>query len=201
MWEEVRNTMHAHRNFDDIKPFIKNKKVLDIGAAAGLCILPFTGKGSIGLDTSPQGKNVIYGEASNFKLKEKFDVITMCSLIEHFPSKAHVLKSFKNAHHHLRDDGLLIIQCPHAFDTGAWYDFAHELAFTHHSVMQGLERAGFKVEDAWTHPRFPLDQHIVRRFGIIKVPISSDYIIKLLATFNLVRDVVVVARKKRGETR
>ena len=189
------------RNFDDIKPYLKDRKVLDVGAAAGKNILPFCGKGSKGLDRNPGAPNIIKGNATGFERGEKFDVVTMCSIIEHLPSKEHVRRAFRQAHKHLRDDGLVIVQCPHAFDTGAWYEFEHELALTHHSVMQGLESVGFRIEGAWTHLRLPFDQAYVQRFGVVKLPISSDYIVKLLATANLARDVVVVGRKvgKKGK--
>jgi len=183
-----------NRNYDDIKPYIKNKRILDIGAGAGKTILPFAGEGSVGMDKEPKGE-VIYGDAVDFHLGKTFEVITICSLIEHLANKQQVLKVFKNAYDHLEPDGLIIVQCPHAYDYGAWYDFWHELPFTHHSVKMGLKLAGFMIEKAWTHLRLPKDQWFVRRFGVISIPISSDYVIRLLTGINLARDVVVVGKK------
>ena len=59
-----------------------------------------------------EGYKVLYADAQDFKIKKKFDVITIGDLIEHVPNPGNVLKCAKL---HLKDDGFVIISTPNVF--------------------------------------------------------------------------------------
>ncbi len=119
-------------NDDKISFFVKyckNKTVLDIG-----CVqhnpknyeskfwlhkaLSFVSSNCTGLDLyedgvnylRDKGYNVLVGDAQNYDLGEKFDVITAGDIIEHLENLSDFLECAKR---HLKDDGVLVIATPH----------------------------------------------------------------------------------------
>lgn len=104
--------------------YIKNKKALDLGAADiranFLHRFIATHSTATGLDIDPErikqvknmGYKVVLGDAQNYNLKEKFDVIIAGEIIEHLTNLDGFLKS---ARKNLKKEGLLIITTPNVF--------------------------------------------------------------------------------------
>lgn len=69
------------------------------------------------------------------------------NVYEHFQSREDVLESFKEVHRVLRGGGRFVILQPNfAYCAREYFDFFdHRLVFTHRSVSEGLELAGFNL--------------------------------------------------------
>ncbi|MFA6036105.1 MAG: class I SAM-dependent methyltransferase [Candidatus Micrarchaeia archaeon] len=193
---------------NDVKPLVAGKKLLDLGCGNGSNILRFGGQGSLGVDYSKEavaaamknGLRAVEGSATTFRSSEKFQVVTAFHLLEHMETKKEVAGVLKTAYEALEPGGLLIVKTPYAYDTGAWIVWDHVRVFTMESMRQWLELSGFEIVDSYTFWHFPFDPFIVTHFGQIKLKrIKRDYVLKLLGTFNLVRDLVYVVRKPIGE--
>ena len=189
---------------DDVKPLVANKKTLDIACGDGSNILQFCGKGSVGIDASAsavsagkeKGLKIVKANAISYRPKEKFEAVTMFHFLEHLEKREEVKSVLKTAYDALEPGGLLIIKTPYAYDSGAWTTYDHVRAFTMESMRQWLELSGFEIVDSYTFCHFPFDPYVVSLLGQIKLKfIKRDYLLKLLATVNLIRDLVYIARK------
>jgi 2-polyprenyl-3-methyl-5-hydroxy-6-metoxy-1,4-benzoquinol methylase len=117
--------------FPIIKEYVKDKSVLDIGCVSNHKkrhwnfgklhkFLVKYSKKVVGLDInkegvkqlSAEGYNIIYGNAENFKLNEKFDVIVAGELIEHLNNQGLFLE---NCYNHLKENGYLLLTTPNVF--------------------------------------------------------------------------------------
>jgi 2-polyprenyl-3-methyl-5-hydroxy-6-metoxy-1,4-benzoquinol methylase len=107
---------------------LEDKEILDVGCANGYMkqdwihkYIVQKSKKTLGLDIDKQaienikkkfGLDVIYGDAQNFELNQKFDLVHAGELIEHLDCPAGFLKS---VHKHLVPDGKLILTTPNAY--------------------------------------------------------------------------------------
>jgi len=125
-------TIGQDRVLQSILPYIKGKKVLDIGCVEHNLInknkrriwahdfIVNNSKYSVGIDIQKedisvlkmQGYNVHYMNAENYKLDEKFDVIFAGELIEHLSNPGLFLRQ---SYKHLTKKGVIIITTPNAF--------------------------------------------------------------------------------------
>lgn len=124
-------SVYIHDINSYLKRYILDKEVLDVGFAddKGISItLPHwihkfirnNAKYVIGLDLdrnaitklNHHGYNCIFGDAQNFNLHRKFDVIFAGELIEHLENPGQFLDCAKK---HLNKGGLLIITTPNQF--------------------------------------------------------------------------------------
>ena len=153
-----------------IQKFIKNKNILDIGCVsdktesnykfAGLhkFLLKNT-KNVLGIDINEKGVNylkkkgynIIKGNAENFKLNKKFEVIVAGELIEHLSNPGLFLDTTNN---HLKENGCLILTTPNAFGLRYYLrrilnilnvNKDHVLWHDEKTIMQLLKRHQFKV--------------------------------------------------------
>ena len=105
-----------------ILKYIRNKKVLDLGAGSIRCrfLHRFVAKyarEAVGLELDKKraenlrkrGYKIVLADAQNFNLNRKFDVILAGDLIEHLTNFDGF---FKSAYKHLKKDGCLIINTP-----------------------------------------------------------------------------------------
>jgi SAM-dependent methyltransferase len=102
-----------------IAKFRNNKgRILDVGAAAGFVLKGYLDEGWKGMGLEPNGNIAKIGKDTlgldirqnsleKFKLKEKFDLISMIQVVAHFYDQR---KCFENASALLKDDGLLLIE-------------------------------------------------------------------------------------------
>jgi 2-polyprenyl-3-methyl-5-hydroxy-6-metoxy-1,4-benzoquinol methylase len=117
--------------YEIIKTLVKGKDVLDLGCVNHDAktesdefwlhkFLIKHAKKVTGLDNDKKeleklnrkGYRIIYGDAENFDLKKKFDVVVAGELIEHLSNPGNFLQSCKR---NLKDDGIIIITTPNAF--------------------------------------------------------------------------------------
>ncbi|OQX94379.1 hypothetical protein B6I21_09525 [candidate division KSB1 bacterium 4572_119] len=105
-----------------VKPYTKEKSVLDIGCAEGGLLETFfqAGYQCTGLEysehrinyakeNSPDGIRFISGNIEDISLNEKYDVILMLDVIEHIEDKLSALLNLKKA---LKPDGILVVSFP-----------------------------------------------------------------------------------------
>ncbi len=116
---------------DVIYKIIKDKDVLDIGCVNHEAerakdkfwlhrFIKNHAKSLLGLDydkvevekLKKDGYRIEYGDAQNFDLGKKFDIIVAGELIEHLPNPGKLIECCKK---HLKDSGILIITTPNAF--------------------------------------------------------------------------------------
>lgn len=122
------------KRIDLMRSYIKERSVLDVG-----CIDHYLERTEqknwlhdelrkiagelIGMDylekeveiLKSRGYNMILGNAENFQIPRKFDVIVAAELMEHLSSPGHFLECVKK---HLNTDGKLIITTPNVFSLG-----------------------------------------------------------------------------------
>ena len=202
------SSLHSQKTFnDDLLPYIRGKKILSIGCGNGLNDLIYGNEKSLGIDCDKEkileGKKrylrIEHGWAGKHNFKgEKFEVVTIFHVLEHLETRAELQNTLKSAYNVLKNNGYLIIAVPYAYDSNAWTHWQHERVFTHNSLKDLVERAGFKVEKQYSFWHLPFENKLINDnlIGNFKCPFKRDYIIKILATFNLVRDIHLIARKR-----
>ena len=108
--------------------YCENKSVLDLGSidhhekneqsrywlfgaikkvASSLVGLDFYENGVKNLKA--KGYNIVFGDAQNFKFKQKFEVVTAGDIIEHLENPGNMIGCAKK---HLTDNGLLLVATP-----------------------------------------------------------------------------------------
>lgn len=167
------------KRIDLLLKYIKGKSVLDIG-----CIehtwknykdknwihndIRKYSKEVLGLDYLKEdakklrklGYNIIYGDAQNFNLKKKFDVIIAGEIIEHISNVGNFLDSSKK---HMDKESKLIISTPNAFCLGNVLrilklifnletndNLEHTHWYDKQTLVQVLKRHGYKIEKITT---------------------------------------------------
>ena len=75
------------------------------------------------------------------------DTVFASNVYEHFLTREDVLHSFSEVHRVLRDGGRFVVMQPNfAYCAREYFDFFdHRLEFTHRSIAEGLEVAGFDL--------------------------------------------------------
>ena len=161
-----KNTGLLHFRFKKVEPYIKGKKVLDIGCAVGfgkpnwmhsmIAEKAVSVKG-IDIDKSAvekiqaKGYDVALADAQDFQLDEKFDVIHAGELIEHLDNFHGFLQSCKR---HLAAGGILLITTPNAMRFGNFvYSYfggldvnnEHTCWFCEKTITSLLARNGYEI--------------------------------------------------------
>ena len=188
----------------DTIPLIKGKKILDLGCGIGGS-LEYGVEGSLGIDCDKEsikkarkfGRNVIYGKLPNAVFNGKFDAAILSHVLEHLPTLDDVQKTLELARAHLKKGGLLIVGTPYAYDSTAWQGWQHQRVFTMQSLTDLIKMQGFEIVDVYTYWHLPCENWWMKH-GIGNYPLKLtklDYILKVLATFNLTRHLTVVAKR------
>ena len=157
------------KRFQEIKPFIKNKKVLDVGCAVGYLrpnwlhkLISDDAKQIVGIDIDSHAIDMINssfptldvrrGDARSFDVQDKFEVIHAGELIEHIDNFEGFLQSVKK---HMQPDGVFILSTPnvesinHVFYNltgGLKVNAEHVCWFCDKTLSALLVRNGFEVE-------------------------------------------------------
>lgn len=154
----------------EIQKVCRGKSVLDIGCVDHSANtekndiwlhkkIKLVAKDLVGLDyekkeiekLNKKGYNIIYGDAENFDLGRKFDVIVAGELIEHLFNPGRFLDSVKR---HMHKNSILIFTTPNAFAyrrmIGSFFwgslkeNVEHVAYYSDTTVKQLLLRKGFK---------------------------------------------------------
>ena len=138
----LKKDLDKRRKF--ILPYIRGKKVLDLGPGdiSDRFLHKFVvkhAKSTVGLELFKKradqlnkvGYNIKVGNAQDYNLKEKFDVIIAGDLIEHLTNFEGFLESTKK---HMNKDSRLILNTPNAFSF--W-------------TLSGIIRKPFKEHTCW----------------------------------------------------
>lgn len=171
----VRKSL-AFSQYNYLKPFLRGKNLLEIGAGEGFLLEFFEKKGYqvYGIEPSKDNLEIINKKLKNGKCDvgfvenlvipdKKFDVIVMSHVLEHLSDGKLVLSNLKNV---LDDKGILFIEVPncqnketliHSIDTQP-----HLFHFTKQSLQKLMERSNLKVlkADTYTAKVFSLKDHL-----------------------------------------
>jgi 2-polyprenyl-3-methyl-5-hydroxy-6-metoxy-1,4-benzoquinol methylase len=162
------------KKIEFILPYVRGKEVLDIGCAeSGMEDTPyekedwlhkhikFVSKYCLGIDYDKNmvnklielGYNVIHGDAQNFSMEKKFDIVCALDVIEHIEDVKGFLISVSKV---LKPDAKLILTTPNPWffqrfircffkgDGGAHPEHVHW--FCNITIVELLRRYQFKVE-------------------------------------------------------
>lgn len=168
---EFLNLGKGHNKAEWIIPYIKGKNVLHLGCTGhskNLCeddnwlhrIIAKEAGDCLGLDINKdlvddlnmRNYKCIHGDAQNFSLQKKYDVILAPDVIEHL----HDFNGFFTCiRSHLVDDGILLITTPHPWffarflrcliKGDAGFHEEHTLWFCRHTLEEMLHRYKFKI--------------------------------------------------------
>ncbi len=132
-------SIHFASRWEFIKPYVKDKEVLDIGPAE---LVGTINKGKserwlhkkianeakcvLGLEKNNEqvealrklGFNIVEGDAETFELDRKFDVIFAGELIEHLSNPGIFLERVKK---HLKPGGIFLLTTPNRFAAAAFF--------------------------------------------------------------------------------
>lgn len=99
-----------------------------------------------------KGLAVTHSDFLDFNLPQKYNVITVCDVLEHLENP---LAALNKCHQALSDGGLVYIQVPNV--VGFKYPFNDHLGLPHHlwqfdpkSLFALINKAGFEMVDYWT---------------------------------------------------
>ena len=149
-----------NRYYGQFLPKDKFARIIELGCGYGafICWLQHLRYQNVkGVDISPEQvelsrklgiDNIFKGDVKDFLLKnrEKFDLIFMKDILEHF-SKEEIVDVLKSAFGALDANGLVLIQTSNAVNPFSgrirYGDFTHEISFTDTSLGQVLRAVGF----------------------------------------------------------
>jgi 2-polyprenyl-3-methyl-5-hydroxy-6-metoxy-1,4-benzoquinol methylase len=140
-----------------IRPGIRH---LDIGSSTGMLLHGFQNE----YQTEPVGVEPgiayrRYAQAQGLKVYESLDelresrqgsfqLISLAHVLEHFPDPVAYLKKVRQDL--LAEDGLLLLEVPNLYAHDS-FELAHMIAFSSHTLIQTLKKAGFEVVSLRKH--------------------------------------------------
>ena len=176
-------------------PYIKGKKILDLGPGdiSDRFLHKFLSENAesvIGLELDEKraeslikkGYNIRKGNAQDFDLEEKFDVIVAGDLIEHLTNFEGFFNSIKK---HMHDKTILILNTPNAFSfytlTGIQRKPFHEHTcwFCEDTLKQLLSHFNLKVRNKYyyTNDYGTFKSKIIQFITKIKIKWNSDILL------------------------
>ena len=195
---------HAHSGHAKLLALVgSGKRVLDVGCSSGYLARPLVERGCtvIGLERDPNAAadaravcdDVLVGDVETMELPFEpgsFDVVLCGDLIEHLRDPEAFLVRMRPL---LRDDGRLVLTTPNVANwamrlgllAGRWryaergiLDRTHTHLFTRATLVETLERAGYRVADVdFTVPlpvaRTPRTERIAHAVGSLRPPLFA----------------------------
>lgn len=179
--------------FTQLKKYFQGKDILDIGCAVGYKKddwmhkhIKSLSKTTFGIDLDKDaiddikkmGFDVDYGDAQNFTLDRKFNLIHAGELIEHLDNPGGFLDSIRN---HLTEDGQVLLTTPnglrisnfiYASTGGLKVNFQHTCWFCEYTLKTLLERKGFELVEVGylKHETFNFFRRIALRLRTLILP-------------------------------
>lgn len=167
----------GQRRFDAYKDLIEGRDLLDFGCGRGelLYLAKDMANRSIGVELGEinrKGLNdmgiLCVEKIQELDPSEPFDVITLNHVYEHLSEPLSILEDVKP---YLKDDGVLIIEVPHArdmllsmFDLRAFKDFTfreeHLILHTRESLETFVQESGFVTEKVVGCQRYPVSNQM-----------------------------------------
>lgn len=168
------------RRFEQLKPFLLNKRILDFGCGAGgfLSNAKSLAADAVGVELELRVQNFYENsDITIFSSMEDavssssgggFDAITAFHVFEHLPDPREVLKKLGSM---LKSDGRIVIEVPSAddvlltlYDCDAFQRFTywsqHLYLFTASTLATLIKQAGLKVVSIQYYQRYPLSNHL-----------------------------------------
>lgn len=146
-WKQYDQNTKYRRHADRIKEWIKEEKILDIGAGDGKITSLL---GAIGIDDEPtgvklaqeKGANVFIGDAYSLQFEdESFDSALMADVLEHFDKPCEALREARRVIKHY-----LYISTPPKRLDGKLTDKFHYQEWTPDGLKELVEKEGFSLE-------------------------------------------------------
>ncbi len=166
-------------NYLSFMPQSRSARALELGCGPGFFLRFLEAHGFqdiTGIDISPEqvvlarektGANVLEGNITDFldSTEERFDVVVMRHVLEHF-NKKECVDIMEKIHHVLNENGIVIIEVPNAGSPifGALshhIDFTHEVGFTAQSLARLVQVGGFDVAHSGPMLVLPLIKRFV----------------------------------------
>ena len=163
------------RRYETYKDLILDSEILDFGCGKGgfIELSNKISKRSVGLEINKENRRHIneigincVGAISELN-NDKFDLITLNHVFEHLNDPINILKDLQR---HLKDDGLIIIEVPHArdilletFNLESFKKFTlwseHLILHTRKSLETFVLKSGLHTKKIEGYQRYPLSNH------------------------------------------
>lgn len=113
-WSEIKNPYYEMRRLEAIKPYIKGKKILDIGCGDGTILSQINSEFKVGLDIVKRNiENFIIGDGCALPFKSQtFDCVICLASLEHVPDPKGCLAEIVRV---TVGGGVVIVTIPNAF--------------------------------------------------------------------------------------
>lgn len=163
------------RRYAQFGKLVRNRSVLDFGCGTGgfLIRAAKTAARTTGVEIEARlaghfKKNGIKVFTDIGRVKERFDVITLFHVLEHFADPVGILKQIAKK---IKKDGQIIIEVPNANDalltlyknapfSRFTYWSCHLFLFTERTLASAAEKAGLKINVIRQFQRYPLSNHL-----------------------------------------
>lgn len=145
-WQQYEDGTKYKVHADRVKKWVKEKKVLDIGAGDGL-ITHLLGAKGIEYDPTgvrlaqEKGVDVIKGDAYNLPFPDKsFEAVTMIDVLEHLDNPEKALKEAK------RVAPILYVNTPPKKDDETLTDKFHVQEWSPAGLVEVVEKEGYRLD-------------------------------------------------------
>ena len=168
------------RRFEQLKPLLANKRVLDFGCGAGGFLLTANSLAAevVGVELESRVRKFYENseitilssieDAAKISGASKFDIISAFHVVEHLPDPREVFKKLGTM---LTSDGRMVVEVPsaedalltlyncHAFQRFTYWS-QHLYLFTASTLASLLKQAGLQVISIQHYQRYPLSNHL-----------------------------------------
>ncbi|MBF0281302.1 MAG: class I SAM-dependent methyltransferase [Zetaproteobacteria bacterium] len=179
----MRAWHNGERIYQQVSPFLpRHADVFEVGAGIGCTVKVFETHGINASGTEPNHEfnaytqSVLHAHVENtnlydLKATQQHDAVLLIHVIEHFREP---LKALRTIARLLRNDGTLYIECPNLSAPFATFDrlfhFAHIYNFTHHTLIQMAQMAGFEVVKIFSSEDEPDIQILFQKSATVPSP-------------------------------
>ncbi len=108
-------------------------------------------------------------EALLGKSKQRYDIVTIMHVLEHFSDPVGTLRMIREAL--IAPDGILLVEVPNFYVHDS-YELAHLSCFTPHTLKEVVRQAGFQVEKVLLHG-VPRSSNLKLYMTLIAVPAAA----------------------------